>query len=182
MTVYVPGTSEKDPSKVIMSLQAIAAQQTTIAANITTLQTSYQAAKVTGTTTNDNATAGYIGEIIDSEILSGSAISITTGVSANITSVSLTAGDWDVWGNFSIQGASSTSSLGAGITTTSATFPTSPNKGGMIFMSGDQAGATWPCGQRRISIGSTTIVYLVVKATFAGTGTAFGYIGSRRVR
>jgi hypothetical protein len=35
-TVYVPGTSEKDPTKIVMSLQANAAQNTTNATNIAT--------------------------------------------------------------------------------------------------------------------------------------------------
>lgn len=46
MSVYVPGTQEKDLAKVIMSLQAVAAS---VGA---------------GTTTNDNAVAGSIGEYV----------------------------------------------------------------------------------------------------------------------
>src|SRR5690349_16625741 len=63
-----------------------------------------------GTATNDDAAAGKIGEYIESEVLSGSAVSLTTNTAANITSISLTAGDWDVWGAAVYQ-------LGSGTTT-----------------------------------------------------------------
>ncbi|MDP2325295.1 MAG: hypothetical protein Q8N51_14890, partial [Gammaproteobacteria bacterium] len=53
---------------------------------------------IEGTNTNDAAAAGYIGELIGSTIASGSAVSLTTATNANVTSISLTAGDWDVWG------------------------------------------------------------------------------------
>ena len=52
---------------------------------------------IVGTTTNDSATAGYVGEVITSSVPVGSAVSLTTAVSAvsgkTITSISLTAGD-----------------------------------------------------------------------------------------
>jgi hypothetical protein len=54
--------------------------------------------QIPGTATNDDAAAGKLGEIISSNIVVGSAVSLTTNTPANITSLSLTAGDWDVWG------------------------------------------------------------------------------------
>jgi hypothetical protein len=107
---------------------------------------------------------------------------MTSGAAANITSISLTAGDWDVFGNFAIQGFTTTSSFGAGFTSTSATFPTSPNKGGVMFLAGDQAGTTWGIPGRRFSLSATTTIYLVGKVTFTGTGSGYGYIGARRAR
>ena len=55
---------------------------------------------IVGTTTNNNAAAGSVGEFVSSIVLGAAAVSLTTNVSANITSlVSLSAGDWDIWGS-----------------------------------------------------------------------------------
>lgn len=145
--------------------------------------------EVEGTNTNDSAAAGYVGECIESEILSGSAVSLTTGTGANVTSISLTAGDWDVWGSVIFAAASGTTSSVhiAAVNTTSATAPTPPNKGGYTnltttFTTGVQT-SSQSAGHRRYSMASTTTVYLIAQASFAtSTMTAYGYIGARRVR
>ncbi len=50
-----------------------------------------------GTTTNDNAANGDVGEYVEASVTSGSGgISLTTGNAKTVTSISLTAGDWDV--------------------------------------------------------------------------------------
>ena len=54
------------------------------------------AAGVKGTTTNDSAAAGTVGEEIVSTVIVGSAVSLTTATAATVTSIALTAGDWDV--------------------------------------------------------------------------------------
>jgi len=54
---------------------------------------------ILGTTTNNNASAGYVGEFVSSEVLIGSAVSISANTATDLTSISLTAGDWDVWAN-----------------------------------------------------------------------------------
>lgn len=142
-----------------------------------------------GTTTNDNAAAGNLGEIIESEILVGSAVALTTNTSANVTSISLTAGDWDVWGNVWYTPAATTSITihqGA-INTVSATLPTAPGAGAFYKV---VEAALVPnaifgesVGQRRLSLSATTTVYLVAQATFTiSTLSAYGYIGARRVR
>lgn len=142
-----------------------------------------------GTGTNDNAAAGKVGEIIESTVLVGSAVALTTATPANVTSISLTAGDWDVWGNVWYSPAATTSITihqGA-INTTSATLPTAPGAGAFykVIEAALVPNAIFgeSVGQRRISIASTTTVYLVAQATFTvDTLSAYGYIGARRVR
>jgi len=140
---------------------------------------------VVGTTTNDNAAAGSVGELIESNILSGSAITLTSGVTANITSISLIAGDYDVWGTVEVVPSGTLTVLKCAVSTSSAALPVDAGLGSSFclsasFTSGNQA--IVPCGMRRVSVSSTTTVYLVVAATF-GTGcTGFGYIGARRRR
>src|SRR5262249_6297435 len=60
---------------------------------------SFPSSSIVGTTTNDDAPEGNIGELLSSFIASGSAVSLTTGVAANITSILITPGDWDVTAN-----------------------------------------------------------------------------------
>jgi hypothetical protein len=77
-----------------------------------------------GTTTNDDASAGQFGEVISSTILAASAVALTTGTAANVTSISLTAGDWDVRGDISwtTAGTTNVTRLVASISQTSATL------------------------------------------------------------
>jgi len=145
---------------------------------------------IIGTTTNNNAAAGSVGELISSTVLVGSAVSLTTGVSADITSISLTAGDWDVWGicNCTVGGTTTTSRVSGWISSTSATPPTAPNEGAYVYMDLSAASNTgeptyFYAGQRRYSLASTTTIYLSVNCVFAvSTMAAFGFIGARRIR
>lgn len=140
---------------------------------------------VYGTTTNDNAATGYVGEYVSSTVPGGSAVSLTTNSPANVTSISLTAGDWDVAATayFNGTGATVTEWLG-GISTGSITVDAPPSYMQIpTSVTGwtDQAAFTVPT--RRISIAATTTIYLVARAKFsAGTQNAFGGINARRVR
>lgn len=143
---------------------------------------------VVGVTTNSNAAAGSVGEFISSTVASGSAVALTSGANINVTSISLTPGDWDVQGNvgFVPAGTTTTSAIGGAISTTSAAVPTPPSSGGYSFLSlASPAGASnlLPVGRTRLSLAVTTTVYLVAQSTFAvSTSGAYGFIGARRVR
>lgn len=141
-----------------------------------------------GVTNGSNAASGQIGECISSTVVVGSAVALTSGTAANVTSISLTAGDWDVWGNvgFNPGGSTTFTALDGWINTVSAAGPTFPN-GGAAF--GIQAPLTtgaaqlFPIGMMRINVTATTTVYLGALASFgAATLAAFGFIGARRAR
>lgn len=142
----------------------------------------------TATATNNNASAGQVGEYISSTVLIGSAVSLTNNTAANITSISLTAGDWDVCGTISDNPAGSTvSQYTAGwISTTSATQPTIPNSGAFFSFSATRSAGlamTASVGTTRLSLATTTTVYLSVIAGFTtSTESAYGFIGARRAR
>jgi hypothetical protein len=146
------------------------------------------AIQVLGTTTNSSAAAGFVGEYILSTVLVGSAIALTTATPANVTSISLTAGDWDVWGSVAFNpGASTTITVeSGGIGITSATLPISPGAGAYASVSATfttGAGDTLPVGMTRLSLAAPTTVYLVAQASFAvSTMGAYGFIGARRRR
>jgi hypothetical protein len=139
------------------------------------------------TATNDNATAGYIGEYIFDEVASGSAIPLSSGTSTNIAAITLSAGDWDVWGNLVSAPAGSTtqSDIRAWISETSATDPGPPNNGGYAETSDIAAGTRQVLGipAIRISLATATIIFLSANVTFAiSTLSAYGFLGARRRR
>jgi hypothetical protein len=143
---------------------------------------------IVGTTTNNDANAGSVGEFISAEIASGSATAIGTGVAGNITNLaSLGAGDWDVWGNVgvSFSGTAGSSAFGW-ISTTSGTLPTDRSNGGAMatinLSNSSLSAVVMPVGMTRIKLSAPANVFLSVFATFTGTATAFGFIGARRRR
>lgn len=143
-------------------------------------------AGIKGTTTNDSAQAGSVGEYISSTVLTGSAVLLTSGASADITSISLTAGDWDVWGNIALNIGAGTVFLtvAAWISATSATPPTLPNGGADSSWAGSTSVAfTLLAGFTRILVSTTTTIYLSTNVTWSTAQPgAYGFIGARRVR
>lgn len=141
-----------------------------------------------GTNTNDSAASGFVGEYIESVIAQGSAVSLTNATNANVTNISLTAGDWDVSANINfLPGATTnTTVMIAGANTSSASLPAATstarwaNTAGKV-MGGFQQTETPPVV--RMSLSGTTTVYLVAYSEFTiSTSTAFGMISARRVR
>lgn len=145
-------------------------------------------AGIVGTTLADNANAGSVGEVISSSIPVGSAVALTSGTPANITSISLTAGDWQCWGNVVTNPAGTTTqtALTGAISTTSAAFLAAPNGGGSVslpYSAPAGQGIEVPVGQVRLNVSTTTTAYLVISSTFAtSTNAGYGFIGCRRVR
>lgn len=150
--------------------------------------TAIAAGQLPATQTNDSASAGSHGEYIESVIAVGSAVTLS-GSTGNVTSISLTAGDWDVNLNatFSAPAATTVTSLNVGISTTSATFDTSNGRFASIYYGGATVGATiiptLNVPSVRFSLASTTTIYFCASSSFAGTPVAaYGVIRARRVR
>lgn len=137
-----------------------------------------------GTAIADSAPAGYVGEFISSSIVIASAVSMSSGIAKDITSISLTAGDWDVWGNVVLTSSGTANQIQIGwISTTSATTPDSSLYSGFNLTSNTNAATYINCLQKRINVSGTTTVYLSGYATFgSGTTTGCGNIYARRVR
>lgn len=141
-----------------------------------------QTAGIVGTTTNNNANAGSVGEFVSN---TGAGVALTSAVTANATSISLTAGDWDVSGSIQFVPAGTTTIAGiaSGISTTSATL------GGVGSFNSTQATHTTGASQiqstpvLRLSLAATTTVYLVANSTFGvSTMSVNSLIRARRVR
>jgi hypothetical protein len=157
------------------------------AATATTIAFSPTTGGLIGTTTNDNASTGNVGEFITSNITSASALSMSTGTPLNITSISLTAGDWDIKANVSFIPAATTSitRLVGWSSATSATLPDASLYSSNIwtaFVPGViPVGIT--CPTIRVSLAVPTTIYLTGQATFTvSTMKGCGTISARRSR
>lgn len=140
-----------------------------------------------GTNTNDSAAAGFIGERISSTIAAASRVTITSTQYTDVTSISLTAGDWDVVALTSFEGSVTGTQLGLGIGTASGNSST-----GLVFGDNTLSTTTMPTSNSdiglsipsyRVSLSGTTTYYLKVFGTYTvGTLKAYGRISARRVR
>jgi len=138
-----------------------------------------------GTTTNNSATAGYVGEVISSNVLVGSAVALTTNVVANVTSILLTAGDWDVngWVGFRAGGATTITYLRTSISITSATTNSAWQSNMEAAITANSVDPALQLGPYQQLLSGTTTVYLTANAGFAvSTLSAFGQLRARRVR
>lgn len=129
-----------------------------------------------------------IGDYVSSQVVQGSAVSLTSTTAANVTSITLNAGEWDVSGVVGFIPAASTS-----ITAISASSShTSGTVGGTAHNNSFTQAAvvpgavaqTYPIPTARVLVpaGTTQVLYLVARATFTvSTLGAFGIIQARRV-
>lgn len=141
---------------------------------------------VGGTTTNNNAPANGIGEYVVASVIQGSAVTLTTATPKTVTSISLTAGDWDVTAIGAITGASTGTEFDVAISAnnnsmTGTVLGDSRAQTPTVSLAG--ADATLMIPSFRVSLASTTTYYLIVQETFTlGSPKAYGRISARRVR
>ena len=144
-----------------------------------------------GTTTNDAAAAGYVGEYLTALRAGGSPLSITTATPADVTSLSLTAGDWDVWGMvYFLTGATTVfqyceASLSATSNTrnVASLYPFTAQSFGVSGIVPGPSGFALNLLPERVSLASTSTRYLVAYSDFTtSTNSVAGWIKARRVR
>jgi hypothetical protein len=136
---------------------------------------------IVGTTTNDNAAAGKVGEFISS-IVAVSSVSLSNATPKDITSISLTAGDWDVWGNIWFTISASATVLESWTSQSSATLPAF-NLINAVTTAAGLSNCGIPSPYARYSLSGTTTIFLSGAANFSsGTASAGGGIFARRVR
>jgi hypothetical protein len=142
--------------------------------------------QIRGTNTNNNAPAGCVGEYLSAS----SSIGLSSATNANAAAISLTAGDWDVWGVVNFTGNASTtitySRCAISIVSGSVDGTICQDlylAGVAYFGSINGAGYNIQAPMRRISLAATTTVYLTVISNFAAsTQNANGIIYARRRR
>lgn len=141
---------------------------------------------IIGTTTNNSAAAGSVGET-----LSGNGtVSLTSAVALHSCSVSLTAGDWNIYGNVTLTPTGSPivtlAATSIGTVADTVTLPSSLATSGITYLNITQNVGTlciFSVGPTVLSLASTTTIYLNTLANFSGgtLGTS-GIIYARRVR
>lgn len=151
---------------------------------------------VIGVTTNSSATAGQVGEYLESGTLRSSAISLTTTEGENIGSLDLTPGDWDVSAvvGFDANASTSFTVKYACVSLTSETISGTavinyPSSAGEIRLQRSTSATTgqtidsFPIPTFRVSLSAADTLYLVGRADFTvSTATTYGRIWARRVR
>jgi hypothetical protein len=137
-------------------------------------------------TTNDSAAAGDPGELITASVVQGSAAALTTATPLSVTSISLTAGDWDVSAVCASTGVATGTLFDAAIGTTNNSFTGTVLGDTRIqtpTVSSATADVTLTIPTVRVSLSATTTHYLVASETFTvGAPAAYGRISARRVR
>ena len=124
---------------------------------------------IVGTTTGVDPSTGNVGQEISSNIPYASPVSITSTNIKNMTSISLTAGNWLIYGNINfVNTGTNITSISCGIGTVSGAFPDASQTG---FYTGPAIlQMSLVCPFVRLNVSTTTTVYIVGTATF-GAGT-----------
>lgn len=147
--------------------------------------------QIPGTATNDSAGAGKVGQIISATVASGSPISLVDGAAKTVTSISLTAGDWDVYGvvHFDRGAGTTLFRLFGSISQTDNTVDFSPGAFGSLSFPAagtvpdTTSAVTITVPTVPVSVSTTTTIYLTVNQGFTvSTLVAWGSIVARRVR
>lgn len=145
---------------------------------------------IQGTNTNDSAAAGYIGEVISSQVTGNNNVG-ATATSFDLTSITLSAGDWEVWGScrYSRNGATFSATelqLWIGLTSANAAGTTA---GIERTVESDSIPTTFSTMSLNVtpirhSVTGSTTVYLggFVSAYTVATPVFSGAIFARRVR
>lgn len=141
---------------------------------------------IVGTNTNDSAAAGKVGEYVESVV---SAVNFPTSAAyGDLTSISLTAGDWDVTFNwYAAANGSANTGIYTGISQTSGNSTT-----GLVNGSNWQQASFPPTASNnafnviaayRQSLSGTTTIYAKFMSTYTvATPQMYGRLSARRMR
>lgn len=133
--------------------------------------------------------AGKIGQVVSSTVASGSAVALTTGTVADVTNISLTAGNWLVSGHVVYTVTSSTPTVtnetvflgtasGNNTTGRDTAVNTGRSSSGATATSDDSVDMP----THYLQVSGTTTYYLKASSTFTGGNiSAFGYIIAVRI-
>ena len=139
--------------------------------------------KIFGTTTSDSAAAGYVGELLTAGPADKA---LTTVTPADVTSLPLPPGDYDLFAPIHFLGlaATTTTEIEASISETSATQDhTTGRHGHWRGPAHADMHLTLLLGPVHVSIATAKTYYLVAEAAFAvSTYKANGLLYARRVR
>ena len=138
-----------------------------------------------GVTDGSSAGSGYVGEILTSGVVTGNFTVTTTNY--NLATLSLTSGDWDIYGTMYVSTTSANTSNSTGGLTLTSLSPSGAGSQGFIVASvvgGVGLGSFQSSCYLPVQISTTTTIYLAGQATWSG-GSAPSWgatITARRIR
>lgn len=138
-----------------------------------------------GEPSTGSAAAGEIGEYVESVIVAGSAVALVTGTGKTVTSITLSAGDWDVdLSTYFNSGVGNVTSITTGMSLVTNTLDTTPGRWGqMLFSLTTPPTIHTNVPPYRFSISGSTTIFLIAQSGFtAASMAAFGIIRARRAR
>lgn len=144
--------------------------------------------QIPGTSTNDDAATGKVGQYVEGIRLVGSAVTFVSSAAQTVTSIALTAGDWDVNGvvTFGLGATTSITRLTATLSTTDNALDFTPGRVGQNTYASFVPGGsfiTQGFSNYRLSLSGNQTVYLVGYSEFTSTATTgYGIIRARRIR
>jgi hypothetical protein len=142
------------------------------------------AVNLKGVVDGSNAAAGIVGEFLNAG--STTLTLDTAGDPQNLITLSLSAGDWDVWGAYLLQvGGSGIAQFGVGLSQTSLAIPAptiSQAAAGSACAMSAGANLRGSVGPVRANVTTATTYYLAAYSAGASTSQASGVIMARRVR
>lgn len=179
-TITVPDPGGSDTFSLLALAQTVTGQKTFSAA---------AGNPIHGTNTNDSAAAGYVGEIISSAV--GATNMPSSGNWGDLTSISLTAGDWLL--DFVYVGNRNTATqlqfteTDMGISTTSGNSSSGLNFGDNLLLTSEGTTGITSCSMTisgyRQSLSGTTIIYAKFFGTYAGgQPQGYGRLTAQRIR
>jgi hypothetical protein len=144
-----------------------------------------------GFTDGSSAASGIVGEYISSVLQTGSATSLVNNTAKDVLSLSVPAGDWNVWGDIFYNAAATTVVTNAQgwIGTATVTIPTTLPAAIADIQTGGKLNAGFTVAfslnglQMRVSSAGTTTLFLSTRTNFAtSTLAAYGQLQARRIR
>lgn len=140
---------------------------------------------IKGTATNNNAQAGSIGEYMES---TSAAISIANGTPTSLTSLNLSAGDWEVGGSVSFTPPAGAQPQVFACSISTTTNLNAPRPFATVIQNtagfANNGELAFPLTTRRFSFSAATTVFVVGQtgSSVSSNSTAVGYIWARRQR
>lgn len=188
--LFVPAPSVPIRSTLLPSMDGVAASGSSIAwsAGDHIHPTDNSRMPLMGVTDGSNAAAGGVGEFMNVQRLSTAGIAAATGVDTVVTTLNLTAGDWDVCASVGFTMSNCTGiTLRGWLNIGGTTAPPVDQFGGNVVTgpANNTAQIIMPTVPLRASLSAATAVTLGVTPNYGGsspTCSAWGKILARRVR
>lgn len=144
--------------------------------------------QIPGVTAATAAVAGNVGEYLSTSLVVGTAVALANNTSTTVTTLALSAGDWDVWGIAFVDLNTSTvmTRLAAGVNTSAALPATTSGGFNELGLGGGITGGPdtgVDVGAMQILLNAAGTAFLMANVGFSvSTAVVYGVLQARRRR